>query len=99
MFTIDFTLSLLQSGSVCNVPSLTQFSAHKMHFVESPQENCPKTEGISKKKKKKELDLLICGFVNTMQHASRKPPGHCTHLSEYINKTPCDGLALLLKIS
>lgn len=50
MFTISFTLNLLQSVSVCNVPGLTQFSARKMYSVEIPQENCPEPEGISQRK-------------------------------------------------
>lgn len=86
MFTINFILSLLPSVNVCNVPSPTQFSAHKTRFVESPQENCSKTKGISETNKQKPGSphrWLHQQYVSCFKEAT----WNCTHLSQYKQNT------------
>lgn len=105
MFTISFTLNLLQSVSVCNIPGLTQFSARKMYSVEIPRKLSGARGNFSKKKqqqkapKDKWQNLIPNPWLHE-QYASHleKPPGTLTvYIYLNINKALCDGLALLLK--
>lgn len=73
--------------------SLTQLPAHKMRFVEIPQEKCLELEKISQKeKKKKDRNEILYGFINSICHISGKPQEYCTHFSQDI-QVLCDGLA------
>lgn len=71
-----------------------------MHFVESPQENCPKTKAISQKQNKTRQNWIPSSVASLT--VCIMPPGshlNVVHIYLNISKTLCDGLASLLEIS
>lgn len=51
------------------------FSAHKMHFVEFPQENCSEPEGSSQKQKQKQKNTTELRSVASLTTVYIMPQG------------------------